>query len=174
MCLACSGQKRAQQSPCRDHFLLDSMPAYIDAAYGSHADGKSHSGLVLKVGNASVIVVSSKQKIVTKSSTEAELVALCWNMWKSTINWSSHKDIVLCTHDIRQYSSPSSIPHFHSYFSLLPTTYMHSLSSPSTAKLLLDTNILAILSPNLQPTYLHGANWKSLNPKILGLLKFAD
>ena len=52
------------------------MKAYIDAAIGSHADGKSHSGLVLKFGNACVLVVSSKQKIVTKSSTEAEMVAL--------------------------------------------------------------------------------------------------
>ena len=52
------------------------MRAYIDAAYGSHTDGKGHSGLVLMLGNACVMVVSSKQKIVTKSSTEAELVAL--------------------------------------------------------------------------------------------------
>lgn len=52
------------------------MKAYINAAYGSHADGKSHSGLVLKFGNACVMLVSSKEKIVTKSSTEAEMVAL--------------------------------------------------------------------------------------------------
>ena len=50
--------------------------AYIDAAFGCHLDGKSHSGCVICVGGATVHVISRKQKIVTKDSTEAELVAL--------------------------------------------------------------------------------------------------
>jgi len=53
-----------------------SVKAYIDASYGVHNDAKSHSGLVLTLGRAPVIVKSAKQKIVTKSSTEAELVSL--------------------------------------------------------------------------------------------------
>ena len=50
--------------------------AYIDASYGTHADGKSHSGMVLSLGRGPILVKSTKQKIVTKSSTESELVAL--------------------------------------------------------------------------------------------------
>ncbi len=55
--------------------------AYIDAAYGVHIDGKSHSGAAMMVGdNALVHVKSGKQSIVTKSSTESELVATSDNM----------------------------------------------------------------------------------------------
>ena len=50
---------------------------YVDAAYGVHADGKSHTGSCVAIGDVgSVHCKSSKQSIVTKSSTEAELVAL--------------------------------------------------------------------------------------------------
>lgn len=50
--------------------------AHIDAAFGLHGDAKSHSGLVIKLGGSTIMCKSSKQKIVTKDSTEAELVAL--------------------------------------------------------------------------------------------------
>jgi hypothetical protein len=52
--------------------------AYIDASYGVHqSSGKSHTGCAIVIGDAGVIAArSSKQKIVTKSSTEAELVGL--------------------------------------------------------------------------------------------------
>jgi hypothetical protein len=49
--------------------------AYIDASYGIHVDGKSHSALISSLGMGPIATASSKQKIVTKSSTEAELVA---------------------------------------------------------------------------------------------------
>jgi hypothetical protein len=54
------------------------VKAYIDAAYGVHsASGKSHTGCTIVLGDyGPVFVKSSKQQIVTKSSTEAELVAL--------------------------------------------------------------------------------------------------
>ena len=49
---------------------------YFDAAYGIHEDGKSHTGACLTIGDSGpVSVESTKQSIVTKSSTEAELVA---------------------------------------------------------------------------------------------------
>jgi len=52
--------------------------AYIDASYGVHqSSGKSHTGCAIVLGEAGVLAArSSKQKIVTKSSTEAELVGL--------------------------------------------------------------------------------------------------
>lgn len=53
------------------------LNAYIDASYAVHADKKSHSGVVLTIGDAgTVYVCSKKQKMVAKSSTEAELLAL--------------------------------------------------------------------------------------------------
>ena len=49
----------------------------IDAAYGVHPDGKSHTGSCVVVGERGAVhSKSAKQQIVTKSSTEAELVAL--------------------------------------------------------------------------------------------------
>ena len=52
--------------------------SYIDAAYGVHTvSGRSHTGCAIVVGSAGPVYVKwSKQKIVTKSSTEAELVAV--------------------------------------------------------------------------------------------------
>jgi hypothetical protein len=49
--------------------------AYFDASYGVHGDGKSHSGLYVALGEGPIFVRSTKQRIVTKSSTEAELVS---------------------------------------------------------------------------------------------------
>jgi hypothetical protein len=49
---------------------------WIDAAFASHDDGKSQSGEVRMLGHATVYARSQKQKIVSKDSTEAELVAL--------------------------------------------------------------------------------------------------
>ena len=52
------------------------LTAYADASYGVHEDGKSHSGLCIALGDGPIFVRSSKQKIVSKSSTEAELISL--------------------------------------------------------------------------------------------------
>jgi len=49
--------------------------AYVDASYGVHADAKSHTGMILSLGSGTILAKSTKQKIVTKSSTEAEAVA---------------------------------------------------------------------------------------------------
>jgi histone deacetylase 1/2 len=54
----------------------NTLSAFIDASYGVHEDGKSHTGMMISFGAGPLLVKSSKQKIVTKSSTEAELIAL--------------------------------------------------------------------------------------------------
>ena len=58
---------------------VDKIQVYAssDASFGPYKDGKSNTGMVVTVGtpNAPVIVKSSKQKVVTNSSTTAELVA---------------------------------------------------------------------------------------------------
>ena len=49
----------------------------IDAAHGVHPDGKSHIGSCVVIGDVGAVhCKSAKQQIMTKSSTEAELVAL--------------------------------------------------------------------------------------------------
>ena len=52
--------------------------AFIDASYGVHqASEKSHTGCAIVLGEAGVLSArSSKQKLVTKSSTEADFVGL--------------------------------------------------------------------------------------------------
>jgi hypothetical protein len=55
---------------------LKRLAAYVDASFACHADGKGHTGLVVKWGSTTLGTISKKQKIATKSSTEAELVAL--------------------------------------------------------------------------------------------------
>jgi len=54
---------------------IKSMLVFIDAAFGNHWDGKSHSGLGISWGKGLLLARSSKQKYVVKSSWEAELVA---------------------------------------------------------------------------------------------------
>jgi hypothetical protein len=49
---------------------------YIDASFGIHQDGTSRSGICIMLGGVSIGNWSTRQKLVTKSSTEAEVVAL--------------------------------------------------------------------------------------------------
>ena len=48
---------------------------WVDAAYAVHHDMRSHSGAMMTLGRGSIYSKSSRQKINTKSSTEAELIA---------------------------------------------------------------------------------------------------
>ena len=61
------------------------LRAYADASYGVHMDGKSHTGNVLTLGRGPIFCKSSKQKSVTKSSCEAEILALSDIV--STVAW---------------------------------------------------------------------------------------
>lgn len=54
-----------------------SVKLFVDASYGIHHDGKSLTGSCIVIGDLGAVHCrSSKQLIVTKSSTEAELVGL--------------------------------------------------------------------------------------------------
>ena len=59
-------------SPDRDLSLL----VYVDASYGVHCDAKSHTGMSIALGKGPIFAKSSKQRLVSKSSTEAELIGL--------------------------------------------------------------------------------------------------
>ena len=52
------------------------VTSYIDASYGVHHDLKSHTGCTITLGKGTIYAKSSTQKLNTKSSTEAELVAM--------------------------------------------------------------------------------------------------
>jgi hypothetical protein len=49
---------------------------YADASHGIHADGKGHGGIIITLGLVPVYSKSYKLKIITRSSSEAELVVL--------------------------------------------------------------------------------------------------
>ena len=52
------------------------LEAFIDASFGNHLDGKSHTGMLVNYGNCPILWKSVKQKLVAKDSTEAELIAI--------------------------------------------------------------------------------------------------
>lgn len=62
------------------------LRAYVDASYAVYQDAKSVTGVVLMLGDAVIYVKSAKQKIVTRSSTESELVAISDSL--SQILWT--------------------------------------------------------------------------------------
>jgi hypothetical protein len=53
---------------------LSSIRTWVDASYAVHPDMKSHTGGVISMGTGALLCKSTKQKLNTKSSTEAELV----------------------------------------------------------------------------------------------------
>ena len=53
---------------------LGRVRSWVDAAYAVHEDMKSHTGGVMSFGRGGLLCKSTKQKLNTKSSTEAELV----------------------------------------------------------------------------------------------------
>ena len=52
------------------------VDAYVDASYGVHDGRQSHTGVFITLGKGAIYVKSAKQKLVSKSSTEAELIGL--------------------------------------------------------------------------------------------------
>ena len=64
------------------------LAAYVDASYNVHPDCRSHGGIILTLGSGAVYAKSFKLKLVTKSSTEAELVAMAEAL--EIIAWSRH------------------------------------------------------------------------------------
>ena len=59
---------------------------WVDASYGVHPDMKSHTGATMSMGRGCVYSMSRKQKLNTRSSTEAELVGV--NDAMSMILWT--------------------------------------------------------------------------------------
>jgi hypothetical protein len=49
---------------------------WVNASFGVHPNMRSHTGAVMSIGKRAVYGMSSKQKINTKSSCEAELAGV--------------------------------------------------------------------------------------------------
>jgi hypothetical protein len=62
------------------------ITAFVDASYGVHDDAKSQTGLSISLGEGPFFAKCSKQKVVSKSSTEAELIGLSDSV--SQVIWS--------------------------------------------------------------------------------------
>jgi hypothetical protein len=52
------------------------MKWYVDVAFAVHPDFKSHTGMVMTMGDGALQAMSRKQKLNTRSSTEGELVGV--------------------------------------------------------------------------------------------------
>jgi hypothetical protein len=53
---------------------MTTMDTWVDASYAVHADMKSHTGGAILLERGAAMSKSSKQKLNTKSSTQAEVV----------------------------------------------------------------------------------------------------
>jgi KUP system potassium uptake protein len=49
---------------------------FVDASFGVHGDVRSHTGAYMTLGKGCVYSASNKQKLNSKSSTEAELIGV--------------------------------------------------------------------------------------------------
>jgi len=67
---------------------LTFMHGWVDASFAVHPDYRSHTGAVLSLGKGGVISVSRKQRLNTKSSTEAEVVGV--DDASSQILWTNY------------------------------------------------------------------------------------
>ena len=61
---------------------------WVDASYAVHSDMQSHTGGVLSIGKGASYATSTRQKLNTKSSTEAELVGVSDVM--SQVMWTRY------------------------------------------------------------------------------------
>ena len=55
---------------------LNTIYWWVDALFSVHHNAKGHTGGMLSLGKGSIYSASKKQKLNTKSSTEAELVGV--------------------------------------------------------------------------------------------------
>ena len=52
------------------------MTWWVDASYAVHNDMEGHTGGTMSLGHRSIYSSSTKQKLVSRSSTEAELIGV--------------------------------------------------------------------------------------------------
>ena len=55
---------------------MEGIRCWVDASFAVHPDMRSHTGGIISLGKGGVYSTSTRQKLNTRSSTEAELVAV--------------------------------------------------------------------------------------------------
>ena len=72
---------------------LDKLMTWVDVSYATHDNMRSHTGWMMSFGVGALHTKSTKQKLNTKSSTEAELVGvseyLPYHIW--LLNFFKHQ-----------------------------------------------------------------------------------
>ena len=81
---------------------IHTLYTFVDASFAVHEDMKSHTGGVITFGRGGIACKSAKQKLVTKSSTEAELVGA--------------SDYLPSTLWVQHFLQGQGFPHATSYF----------------------------------------------------------
>lgn len=84
---------------------------YIDASFATHNDAKSHSGIIIKLYGCTIMGRSIKQKIISKDSTEAELIALSDNILTAVNIFDLLKDLKIKIDDTTIYQDNKSVIH---------------------------------------------------------------
>jgi len=64
------------------------QPIWVDSSYAVHLDMRSHTGVVMSLVKGAMYSMSTKQKLNTKRSTEAELLAIDNTM--AQVLWTRH------------------------------------------------------------------------------------
>ena len=85
--------------------------AYGDAAYLVHQDCESRTGTVLMMNDGIILGRSSKQKLISKSSTEAELIANAETMTDIVICMNFLDNQEITQNSIKCYTDNVSITH---------------------------------------------------------------
>ena len=82
----------------------------VDTSHGTHSDRKGHTGIIARLGNSTIYVSSTKQKLVTRSSFECELVGLGnatqWIKWWR--NFLIHQRMIKEDHCIQVWQDNKS------------------------------------------------------------------
>ena len=81
---------------------IHTLYTFVDASFAVHEDMKSHTSGVITFGRGGIACKSAKQKLVTKSSTEAELVGA--------------SDYLPSTLWVQHFLQAQGFPHVTSYF----------------------------------------------------------
>jgi hypothetical protein len=103
--------------------------AYFDASWASHSDLKGHSGVVITLGHNGfpIYCKSQKQKVVSRSSTEAELIA----MFHDGMDYLLY---IRRLHEFFGYKQQDPITIYQDNTSAMTMAYMGKSSSGSVSK----------------------------------------
>jgi hypothetical protein len=74
------------------------LEMYCDSSFAIHKDGKSHTGVIAKYGGNMIMTACKKQTAISRSSTEAELLALNFaasefNRLRSIVNFIANRSV---------------------------------------------------------------------------------